>query len=120
MRQLIRHIMLTLAYTQTDVLPILRAGARSLRAIAENARGVATARGGKWQAMTVSNLLAWSGGGPRLEKFARAEGPPPVAQKRWVLFERAFGYRTSISRIERFPDRIRDRTGANNRRLGHD
>jgi hypothetical protein len=55
--------MLTSAYTQTDVLPILRAGATSLRAIAEalNGRGVATARGGKWQAMTVSNLLARSG-----------------------------------------------------------
>jgi DNA invertase Pin-like site-specific DNA recombinase len=41
----------------------LRAGATSLRAIAEalDARGVATARGGKWQAMTVSNLLARSG-----------------------------------------------------------
>jgi DNA invertase Pin-like site-specific DNA recombinase len=50
-----------------NVLPIIReiqrAGATSLRAIAEalNARGVATARGGKWQAMTVSNLLARSG-----------------------------------------------------------
>ena len=49
-----------------NVLPIIReiqrAGATSLRAIAEalNARGVATARGGKWQAMTVSNLLARS------------------------------------------------------------
>ena len=47
-----------------NVLPIIRemqkAGARSLRAIAEalNARGVATARGGRWQAMTVSNILA--------------------------------------------------------------
>ena len=47
-----------------NVLPIVRqiqrAGATSLRAIAEalNARGVATARGGRWQAMTVSNLLA--------------------------------------------------------------
>ena len=42
---------------------IQRAGATSLRAIAEalNARGVATARGGKWQAMTVSNLLVRSG-----------------------------------------------------------
>jgi DNA invertase Pin-like site-specific DNA recombinase len=43
-----------------NVLPIVReiqgAGAKSLRAIAEalNARGVATARGGRWQAMTVS------------------------------------------------------------------
>jgi DNA invertase Pin-like site-specific DNA recombinase len=50
-----------------NVIPIIReiqrAGATSLRAIAEalNARGVATARGGKWQAMTVSNLLARSG-----------------------------------------------------------
>ena len=47
-----------------NVLPIIReiqrAGARSLRAIAEalNARGVPTARGGRWQAMTVSNALA--------------------------------------------------------------
>ena len=30
------------------------------------------------------------------------------------------GYRTSIGGIERFPDGIRDRAGANNRRLGHD
>jgi hypothetical protein len=50
-----------------NVLPIIReiqrAGTTSLRAIAEalNAHGVATARGGKWQAMTVSNLLARSG-----------------------------------------------------------
>jgi hypothetical protein len=38
----------------------MRAGAKSLRAIAEalNARGVPTARGGRWQAMTVSNVLA--------------------------------------------------------------
>jgi DNA invertase Pin-like site-specific DNA recombinase len=47
-----------------NVLPIIRevqrAGAKSLRAIAEalNARGVPTARGGHWQAMTVSNVLA--------------------------------------------------------------
>ena len=46
-----------------NVLPIIReiqkAGAHSLRAIAEalNARGVPTARGGRWQAMTVSNIL---------------------------------------------------------------
>jgi DNA invertase Pin-like site-specific DNA recombinase len=46
-----------------NVLPIIReiqrAGAKSLRAIAEalNARGIATARGGRWQAMTVSNVL---------------------------------------------------------------
>jgi len=47
-----------------NVLPIIReiqrAGAGSLRSIAEalNARGVPTARGGRWQAMTVSNVLA--------------------------------------------------------------
>ena len=47
-----------------NVLPIIReiqrAGATSLRAIAEalNARGIATARGGRWQAMTVSNVLS--------------------------------------------------------------
>lgn len=47
-----------------NVLPIIRevqrAGAKSLRAIAEglNARGIPTARSGRWQAMTVSNVLA--------------------------------------------------------------
>ena len=46
-----------------NVLPIIReiqrAGAKSLRAIAEalNARGVATARGGRWQAMTVEYCI---------------------------------------------------------------
>ena len=47
-----------------NVLPIIRqikrAGARTLREIAEalNQRGVQTARGGQWHAMTVSNVLA--------------------------------------------------------------
>jgi DNA invertase Pin-like site-specific DNA recombinase len=47
-----------------NVLPIIReiqrAGATSLRAIADalNAWGVPTARGGRWQAQTVSNALA--------------------------------------------------------------
>src|SRR5215470_5220101 len=47
-----------------NVLPIIReikrAGATSLRAIADalNARGIPTARGGRWQAQTVSNALA--------------------------------------------------------------
>ena len=47
-----------------NVLPIIeaikRAGATTLREIAEalNARGVATARGGQWHAMTVKNVLA--------------------------------------------------------------
>jgi DNA invertase Pin-like site-specific DNA recombinase len=46
-----------------NVLPIIReaqkAGATTLRAIAEalNARGVVTARGGAWQAMSVKNVL---------------------------------------------------------------
>ena len=46
-----------------NVLPIIReaqkAGATTLRQIAEalNARGVATARGGQWHAMSVSNVL---------------------------------------------------------------
>ena len=45
-------------------LPIIRemqrASAASLSAIAEalNARGIATARGGRWQAMTVSHALS--------------------------------------------------------------
>jgi DNA invertase Pin-like site-specific DNA recombinase len=47
-----------------NVLPIIReirkAGATTLREIAEalNARGVQTARGGQWHAMTVRNVLA--------------------------------------------------------------
>lgn len=47
-----------------NVLPVIqairRAGATTLREIAEalNARGVATARGERWYAMTVSNVLA--------------------------------------------------------------
>ena len=47
-----------------NVLPIIeaikRAGATTLREIADalNARGVATARGGLWHAMTVKNVLA--------------------------------------------------------------
>jgi DNA invertase Pin-like site-specific DNA recombinase len=47
-----------------NVLPIIReirkAGASTLREIADalNARGVQTARGGRWYAMTVSNVLA--------------------------------------------------------------
>jgi hypothetical protein len=44
------------------VLPIIieKAGATTLRQIAEalNARGVATARDGRWYAMTVSKALA--------------------------------------------------------------
>ncbi len=49
-----------------NVLPIIReiqkAGAKTLRYIADalNARGVSTARGGQWHAMTVSNILARS------------------------------------------------------------
>jgi hypothetical protein len=48
------------------VLPIIReiqaTGATSLRAIADalNARGVPTARGGRWQAQTVANIRARS------------------------------------------------------------
>jgi hypothetical protein len=47
-----------------NVLPLIReikkAGATTLREIADalNARGVSTARGGRWHAMTVSNVLA--------------------------------------------------------------
>lgn len=47
-----------------NVLPVIeaikRAGATTLREIADalNARGVATARGGQWHAMTVKNVLA--------------------------------------------------------------
>jgi hypothetical protein len=47
-----------------NVLPIIRevqkAGARTLREIADalNARGVPTARGGRWFATSVSNVLA--------------------------------------------------------------
>ena len=47
-----------------NVLPVIRevqrAGASTLRQVADalNARGIATARGGRWHAMTVSNVLA--------------------------------------------------------------
>jgi hypothetical protein len=47
------------------VLPVIKdirkTGAKSLRAIADalNARGIATPRGGKWYAASVSNVLAW-------------------------------------------------------------
>jgi DNA invertase Pin-like site-specific DNA recombinase len=47
-----------------NVLPIIRevqrAGAQTLRAVAEalNARGISTARGGRWHAQTVANVLA--------------------------------------------------------------
>jgi hypothetical protein len=46
-----------------NVLPIIReaqrAGAETLRDVADalNARGIATARGGKWYATSVKNLL---------------------------------------------------------------
>ena len=46
-----------------NVLPIIReaqkAGARTLREIAQalNARGIATARGGRWYAQSVANIL---------------------------------------------------------------
>jgi hypothetical protein len=49
------------------VLPVVRqiqaSGATTLRAISEalNARGIRTARGGQWHAMTVQNLLARGG-----------------------------------------------------------
>lgn len=57
------------------VMPIIReiqkAGASSLRAIAEalNARGVATARGRRWEAMTVRNLLRRARRGSPPEHF---------------------------------------------------
>jgi Recombinase len=46
-----------------NILPIIReaqkAGATTLRAIADalNARGISTARGGSWHAMSVKNML---------------------------------------------------------------
>jgi DNA invertase Pin-like site-specific DNA recombinase len=46
-----------------NVMPIIReiqrAGVKSLRAIADalNARGIPTARGGRWQAQTVANVI---------------------------------------------------------------
>jgi DNA invertase Pin-like site-specific DNA recombinase len=47
-----------------NVLPIIRevrrSGAKTLREVADalNARGISTARGGRWHAMTVRNVLA--------------------------------------------------------------
>src|SRR5262249_34810825 len=45
---------------------------------------------------------------------------PAGVASTWCCGAASAGYRTSIGRIERFPDGIRDRAGANNRRLGHD
>jgi hypothetical protein len=44
----------------------------------------------------------------------------PSVAGTWCYGAASAGYRTSIGRIERFPDGIRNRAGANNRRLGHD
>lgn len=77
-----------------NILPIIRAvqkaGATTLREIAEalNARGVQTARGGLWHAMTVKNLmdrsvsaqLKWSGQGPE------AYGGSPLAAAMRIPF----------------------------------
>jgi hypothetical protein len=45
--------------TSTFIREAQRAGARTLREIAEalNARGIATARGGQWYAQSVANIL---------------------------------------------------------------
>jgi hypothetical protein len=75
----------------SNVLPIIRevqlAGAKSLRAIAKalNARGIPTARGGRWQAMTVSNVLSE---GVRMV-IARAEDVIPLRDvlARWAYTE---------------------------------
>ena len=61
-----------------NILPIIReaqkAGATTLRAVAEalNARGISTARGGSWHAMSVKNMLERSIAGARLVKAALA------------------------------------------------
>jgi DNA invertase Pin-like site-specific DNA recombinase len=49
-----------LAEARKVAVAAIEAGATTLRAIADalNARGVSTARGGRWYAMTVSNVLA--------------------------------------------------------------
>jgi hypothetical protein len=66
------------------VLPIIRdikrAGARTLREIAEalNARGVQTARGGQWYAMTVS---AQSSPAPTVQPQSRALLCPALLEK---------------------------------------
>jgi DNA invertase Pin-like site-specific DNA recombinase len=57
----ILHLFAALAEKERALIrEIKRAGARTLREIAEalNARGVQTARGGQWYATTVSNVLA--------------------------------------------------------------
>ena len=60
------------------VAPVIReaqaAGAKSLRQIAAalNARGIATARGGKWEAATVANVL---------KRAAASDGADSVASQ---------------------------------------
>jgi hypothetical protein len=59
----IRAIQASADQHAANVVPIIKAiktaGATTLREIAEalNARGITTARGGRWYAMTVSNVL---------------------------------------------------------------
>jgi hypothetical protein len=60
-------------------MPMIReaqaAGAKSLRQIAVvlNGRGIATARGGKWEAQTVANILRRSAAAWWPERQGRAE-----------------------------------------------
>jgi DNA invertase Pin-like site-specific DNA recombinase len=70
-----------------NVLPIIceieRAGATSLRAIADalNARGVATARGGRWQAQTVSNVKSQRRLGSASDEVLVAENVPVAGNR---------------------------------------
>jgi hypothetical protein len=61
--RLLTLALVPIANNQGGALPIIKeaqkAGATSLRAVAEalNARGISTARGGAWHAMSVKNVL---------------------------------------------------------------
>jgi hypothetical protein len=62
------------------VREIQRAGAKTLRDIAAalNARGIPTARGGRWHAMTVRNLLARAWHGAQAQPHTTTAEPTPT------------------------------------------
>jgi hypothetical protein len=93
----------SLGQARSEVLLVIReiqrADARSLRTIAAalNARGVATARGGRWQAQTVSNVLAHSVQSRRCTELRRPlicqvlARPQRALVAMSLLFQRDFG-----------------------------
>jgi Recombinase len=89
------------------VLPIIReikrAGARTLREIAEalNVRGVQTARGGQWYAMTVRNVLVRM---PSMNPFANLASFRIHLKPARSIFSKALNFcRSAIAVLVRSP-----------------